>query len=395
MNRKNRVNDLAIFTGAPTFPETLHVGCPNVGDRGRFVQRIEGIFDRRWFTNNGPMVIELEQRLASLLDVRHCILTCNATIALQMAIRALDLKGEVILPSFTFIATAHALAWQEITPVFCDVDPKTHNIDPKEIEHLITPRTTGIIGVHVWGRPCDVDAIDRIAGRHGLNVLYDAAHAFACSRRGRKIGSFGKAEVFSFHATKFFNTFEGGAVTTNDDALAARLRPMRNFGFVGTDQVQELGINGKMSEVSAAMGLTLLESLDTLLETNRTNYEAYQRGLGQIPGLSLLEFAPEDRNNMQYIVVAVDAATYGLDRDRTVQLLHRENVLARRYFYPACHRMEPYCSTGPNPRRPLPATERLTSELMTLPNGTAVGPAEIDAICQLLRLARETARTPT
>ncbi|HWA74827.1 MAG TPA: DegT/DnrJ/EryC1/StrS family aminotransferase [Polyangiaceae bacterium] len=390
MNRKDSVKELAIFSGAPAFPETLHVGCPNLGDRARFLARVEGILDRRWFTNNGPMVLELEQRLASLLDVRNCVLTCNATIALQMAIRALGLKGEVILPSFTFIATAHALAWQEVTPVFCDVDARTHNIDPKEIEQLITPRTTGIIGVHVWGRPCDVDSIDRIAKKHSLKVLYDAAHAFACSRGGRKIGGFGDAEVFSFHATKFFNTFEGGAITTNNDALAERLRLVRNFGFVGADKVQELGINGKLPEVSAAMGLTLLESLDSLVDTNRRNYDAYSRELASIPGLSLLQFDPADQNNLQYIVVSVDPGEYGLDRDRTVEILHRENVLARRYFNPGCHRMEPYSSTGAGPRRPLPVTERLASSLMTLPNGTAVGPAEIETICHLLRLARET-----
>jgi len=343
--------------------------------------------DRRWFTNNGPLVIELEQRLANFLDVRNCILTCNATIALQMAIRALGLKGEVILPSFTFIATAHALAWQEVTPVFCDVDPKTHNIDPREIEQLITPRTTGIIGVHVWGRPCDVEAIDKIAKKHDIRVLYDAAHAFACSRRGRKIGGFGNAEVFSFHATKFFNTFEGGAITTNDDDLAERLRLVRNFGFVGADKVQELGINGKLPEVSAAMGLTLLESLDTLVDTNRRNYQAYQEGLAGIPGLSLLQFEPADQNNLQYIVVDVDRNTCAIDRDRAVETLHRENVLARRYFHPACHRMEPYCSVGPGPRRSMAATERLADSLMTLPNGTAVDIAEIATICNILRLA--------
>ncbi len=151
---------LAAFGGPPAFSEPLHVGRPNVGDRTRFLERVEGVLDRRWFTNNGPLVIELEEKLAQFLNVEHCILACNATIALQMTIRALGWKGEVIVPSFTFVATAHALAWQEVTPVFCDVDPQTHNLDPAEIERLITPDTTGIIGVHVWGRPCDVEAID-------------------------------------------------------------------------------------------------------------------------------------------------------------------------------------------------------------------------------------------
>lgn len=392
MNSKERLEDLAALGGPPAFSEVLHVGRPNVGDRARFMARVEDVLDRRWFTNHGPLVAELETKLAQLLGVRHCLLACNATIALQMTIRALGWTGEVIVPSFTFVATAHALAWQEVTPVFCDVDPKTHNLDPKEIEALITPRTTGIIGVHVWGRPCDVDAIDLIAKKHNLTVLYDAAHAFACSHNGRKIASFGNAEVFSFHATKFFNTFEGGAITTNDDALAEKLRLIRNFGFVGADDVQELGINGKMSEMSAAMGLTLLESLDVLLETNRRNYEAYQRGLASIPGLSLMQYETSNANNHQYIVVAVDPVAFGCNRDRVVEILHQENVRARRYFYPACHRMEPYRSREPVPRRPLPATESLAASLMTLPTGTAVGPPEIDTICRILRLAQRIGR---
>ena len=180
---------------------------------------------------------------------------CNATVALEIAIRAMGMSGEVIVPSFTFVATAHALQWQEITPVFCDIDPRTHNLDPNRIEEMITPRTTGIIGVHVWGRPCAVDALAEIAQRRHLKLLFDAAHAFGCSYQGQMIGNFGDAEVFSFHATKFFNTFEGGAVVTNDDELAAKMRLMKNFGFHGYDNVIYVGTNGKMSEVSAAMGL--------------------------------------------------------------------------------------------------------------------------------------------
>lgn len=393
MSNKENLHDLAIFGGAPAFPETLHVGRPNVGDRASFLARVEGMLDRRWFTNNGPLVLELEAKLADLLEVKHCVLACNATIGLQMTIRALGWHGEVIVPSFTFVATAHALAWQEVTPIFCDVDPQTHNIDPAEIEQLVTPRTTGIIGVHVWGRPCDIEGINRVAQKHHLSVIYDAAHAFACSHGARKIGGFGNAEVFSFHATKFFNTFEGGAITTNDDALAEKLRLIRNFGFVDADDVRALGINGKMSEVSAAMGLTLLESLDSLLETNRKNYAAYERGLAGISGLSLMQFNPQDSNNHQYIVVSVNANEYGSDRDRVVEMLHKENVRARRYFYPACHRMEPYRSGEPV-RRPLPATEALTASLMTLPTGTAVGPAEIETICRILRIARKMSEQP-
>ena len=232
---KRSLTDLAIFGGEPAFNEILHVGRPNIGDRKKLIARLNAILDRRWLTNNGPVVQEFEERLAEFLGVRHVITVVNATIGLELVIRALKLTGEVIVPAFTFVATAHALQWQEITPVFSDIDPATHNLDPACIERMLTPRTTGIIGVHVWGRPCDIEALEAIARKHNLALLFDAAHAFGVSHRGRMIGQFGQAEVFSFHATKFFNTFEGGAIATNNDDLAEKLRLMRNFGFSGME----------------------------------------------------------------------------------------------------------------------------------------------------------------
>ena len=187
----------------------LHVGRPNMGNRKDFLKRVDEILDRRWLSNHGPVVQEFEKRIAEILGVKHVVAMCNATAGIEIACHALGLKGEVIVPSYTFIATAHALQWQGITPIFADMDPVTHNIDPERIEALITPRTTGIVGVHVWGRACDTDAIEKIAAKHKLKVMYDASHAFGCSHRGRKIGSFGECEVFSFHATKFINSLEG------------------------------------------------------------------------------------------------------------------------------------------------------------------------------------------
>ncbi len=249
---------LHLLGGPKAFSDPLHVGRPNVGHRSRFLARVDEMFERRMLTNGGPFVTEFEKRICDLAGVRHCIALCNATIALEIAIRALDLRGEVIVPAYTFVATAHALQWQEITPVFADMDPRTHTMDPASVERLITPRTTGVIGVHVWGRACDTDAIGEIAMRRGLKVMFDAAHALGCSHRGQMIGGFGACEIFSFHATKFINCFEGGAVVTNDDALAAKLRLMRNFGFEGYDRVVYLGTNGKMTEICAAMGITSL-----------------------------------------------------------------------------------------------------------------------------------------
>jgi len=376
---------LAILGGSPAFADKIHVGRPNIGDRARLVERLDRILDTRWLSNGGPFVQEFEQRIADAVGVKHCIAMCNATVALEIAIRALELTGEVIVPSMTFIATAHALQWQEITPVFCDVDETTHNIDCKAIKPLITPRTTGILAVHLWGRPCDIDQLQAIADEHGLKLLFDAAHAFGCRYQGRKIGGFGQAEVFSFHATKFVNSGEGGAVVTNDDALAARIRLMKNFGFSDYDKVIYIGTNGKMNEICAAMGLTNLESLEEFVHTNRTNFEAYQENLRGIPGLSLLKYDDADSPNYQYVVLEIDAKEFGLARDQLLAVLHAENVLARRYFYPGVHRMEPYSSHPAGPA--LPATELIVDRVLHLPTGTGVTRPDIDIICAIIRSA--------
>lgn len=384
---KSGLRDLAVLGGSPAFADKLHVGRPNIGNRERLLARIEDMLERRWLTNAGCYAQELERRLAELMGVRHCIAMCNGTVALEIAIRAAGLTGEVIVPSLTFIATAHALQWQEITPVFCDIDPATHNIDPARVEALITPRTTGIIGVHLWGRPADADALAEITARRGLRLLFDAAHALGCSYKGRMVGSLGDAEVFSFHATKFVNSFEGGAVATNDDALAQRIRLMKNFGFAGYDNVIYIGTNGKMSEIAAAMGLTSLESMDAFTEKNRRNYLDYHEGLSGIPGVRMMEYDEGERANYQYVVAEVDAEVTGLARDALVQTLHAENVIARRYFYPGCHRMEPYRSYQPHAGLLLPHTEAVAERLVILPTGTAVESEDIASICSIISVA--------
>lgn len=383
---KTTLDELAIFGGEPVFGETLHVGRPNLGDRTAFMARVNDMLDRDWLTNNGPFVQEFEQRLAEYLGVKHCVAMCNATVGLEIAERALGLRGEVIIPSFTFVATAHSLQWQEITPVFCDIDPRTHNIDPERIERLITPRTTGIMGVHVWGRACNVESLQEIAEKHHLKLMFDAAHAFGSTYKGRMIGGFGDLEVLSFHATKFFNSFEGGAVTTNNDELADKIRSMRNFGFAGMDNVTNVGTNGKMSEVSAAMGLTSLESIERFIEANYRNYCAYAKGLANIPGIQLIPYDENEKNNYQYMVIEVNEQIAGISRDTLVQILHAENIRARRYFYPGCHQMEPYRSYFPNAGLLLPETEKLTQMVLQLPTGTTLSEEHVDRICGLIRL---------
>lgn len=387
MPDENRVEELAIMGGTPSFEEILHVGRPNIGDSKRLLERISDTLDRGWLTNNGPNVQELERELSKLLGVEHCIATCNATAALEITIKATGLTGEVIVPSWTFIATAHALQWQEITPVFCDVDPVTHNLDPRRVEEMLTSRTTGIMGVHLWGRPCDIDALAYIARRHNIRLIFDAAHAFGCSYRGRMIGGFGDAEVFSFHATKFFNTFEGGAIATNNAELAARIRLMKNFGFEGYDEVSHIGTNGKMNEISAAMGLTSLESLEEFVNANRRNYMQYREALHGVPGVHLLPYDETERCNYQYVVLEIDAPVTGLSRDELAHILWAENVHARRYFYPGCHRMEPYRSYYPHAGLMLPVTEKLAERVLSLPTGMAVGRDQITTICSIIRTA--------
>jgi dTDP-4-amino-4,6-dideoxygalactose transaminase len=381
---KSRIPDLAIFGGKRAFDAPLHVGRPNVGDRQALLKRITDLLDRKWLTNDGPLLQEFEERISESIEVKHCIAVCNATIGLEIVIKALGLSGEVIVPSFTFIATAHALRWLGIRPVFCDIDPVTHNLNPSRVQELITDRTTGIIGVHLWGRPCEVEKLEEIARRHRLNLLFDAAHALGCSHNGRMIGNFGNAEVFSFHATKFVNTFEGGAVVTNNDELAAQLRLMRNFGFAGLDTVTSVGTNGKMSEASAAMGLTSLESLDGFIDANRRNYHLYSQHLARIPGISLSQYQEDEKCNYQYIVVEVDDLVTGISRDMLDEILWAENVLTRRYFYPGCHLMEPYRTEEPEAHQCLPQTEKLVKTVLCLPTGSAISSAEITAICALI-----------
>lgn len=383
---KQEWKNLAIFGAEPAFANPLYVGRPNIGNRQRLFARIEDMLSRRWLSNGGPFVIELEQKIEKLLGTQHCIATCNGTMALQIAARALGLEGEVIVPSFTFVATAHALEWIGLTPVFCDVDRLTHQINPDEVERALSPRTSGIIGVHLWGRACDVESLEQIARRNSLELMFDAAHAFNCSYNGQMIGNFGKLEVLSFHATKFFNTFEGGAIVTNDPIIAEKARLMRDFGFLATDKVVSVGTNGKMTEVAAAMGLTGFESLNHIVETNRHNYKEYQSALTNLPGISLLSYDEVEQNNFHYIILEIEESVFGMSRDQLLQILNAEKVMARRYFYPGCHRSEPYRSSSKYSGLRMPVTELLSDQVLTLPNGTALVPGDVKKICEIIKM---------
>jgi dTDP-4-amino-4,6-dideoxyglucose len=377
---KAGIDDLAIFGGRPHFAVPAVVGRPNTGDRHTFVTRVCEILDRERLTNDGPVVREFEQRLSEHLGVRHCVATSNATVGLQLAFHALGITGEVIVPSLTFVASAHAARWLGLTLVFCDVELETGNIDPGKVESVITPQTTGIVGVHLWSRPCAVRELEEIADRYCLRLIFDAAHAFGCSLYGRKIGGFGNAEVFSFHATKVVNALEGGAVTTNSDGLARRLRWMRNFGMDVDRRVVGLGTNAKMNEISAAMGLTSLEAFPETVKRNRENYYEYCARLARVPHVSVVEFDPTEVNNYCYVVVLIDEAASGISRDLLIRTLHSENIIAQAYFSPGVHSMEPYRQADTH----LPVTDHIASRVVALPTGPSTSIQDVCDICRLI-----------
>ena len=351
----------------------FHVGRPNLPDKEKLLKRFSDVIDSGWITNDGTLVRELEKKIACYLGVKHCICVCNATIGLELVQRALNLGGEVIIPSFTFIATANSLRWQKIDPVFCDIKPEDHLIDPTKIEALITPKTSAIMAVPVWGQACNYSALEKIAQRHNIKLIFDSAHAFGCKSGDRYIGGFGDAEVFSLHATKFFSTGEGGAITTNSDELAEKLKYMRNFGFDGYDKTASLGTNAKMSEFAAAYGLAAFNNLENVLNQNKSVYGGYLEIFKDSAEIKFLEYDDTNASNFHYIVARVDRSY----RDQIVDYFHQENIFVRKYFYPGCHRLEPYISEKKYSDLNLPNTEKISSEIIVFPNGYQISEKDI------------------
>jgi len=359
--------------------KVFHVGRPNIPNKNKILAQFAEVIDNQWLTNNGPMVQELEHKIQQYLGIKHCICVCNATIGLELLQRALDLKGEVIIPAFTFIATAHSLRWQRIDPVFCDVRMEDHLIDPTKIEALITPRTSAIMAVPIWGQPCDYTSLQAIADKHGLKLIFDSAHAFGCKSGDQYLGGFGDAEVFSFHATKVFSTGEGGAITTNSDELAEKLRLMRNFGFTNYDKTDHIGTNAKMSEFAAAYGLVHLDDLDSIIEQNKKIHQDYLDEFSEFREITFLDYPFPGKSNYQYVVANVAAGI----RDRLIEYFHENKILLRRYFYPGCHHMEPYSSSEIYKGIKLNNTEKICSEVLIFPTGFQVSNKDIKKFSSL------------
>lgn len=383
---KTSAFELAVFGGTPVFARPLHVGQPVLLNRQEMLADFDRVMQSGQLTNNGPRLKDFEAAVCRVTGTRHCIATCNATIALQIAARALKLTGEVIMPAFTFIATAHAMEWIGLEPVFADVDPQTHTLNPDSVAACITSRTSAVLPVHLWGHVCRTDDLKTLCVSRGLRLLYDSSHAFGCQHHGTPAGSFGDAEIFSFHATKFVHAFEGGAIVTNDDQLADRCRRLRAFGICGLTEISDVGTNGKMHELSAVAGIHSIETMAQRITSNAEHRQTYADQCHDIPGLVLLPIPDGNSSNGQYLVLEVDEHVLGVSRDQLVAILRAEGVFARSYFSPGCHRAEPYRSAPfRHVRVPLPVTESLAASVCQLPTGPSVATADILTIGRLLK----------
>ena len=347
--------------------ETITVTSPLLPDLDELNALLKDIWKRKWITNNGHYHQELEKALCEYLKVPYISLFTNGTLPLITALQALRITGEVITTPYSFVATTHSLWWNGIKPVFVDIDPATGNLDPSKIEAAITPRTTAIMPVHVYGKPCDVKAIQEIADKYGLKVIYDAAHAFGVEVNGESILTAGDMSTLSFHATKVYNTVEGGALVMHDAQTKKRIDYLKNFGFAGETTVIAPGINGKMDEVRSAYGLLNLKQVDAAIEARRQVAIKYREALRGVKGIRMMEDMPGVRHNYSYFPIFIDAEAYGMTRDELYFRMKENNVLGRRYFYPLISEFSTY--RGLESARPenLPVATKIANSVICLP----------------------------
>jgi dTDP-4-amino-4,6-dideoxygalactose transaminase len=362
-----------IFVTRPSLPPLIE-----------FDKYLKDIWQNKKITNNGKYHQEFEIKLCNYLGVKYCSLVANGTLGLVLSLQALRITGEVITTPFSFVATTHALHWNGITPVFCDISTETLNINPEKIEALITPRTTAILPVHVYGNPADVDRIQEIADIYGLKVIYDAAHAFGVKVNGDSILNFGDVSVLSFHATKIFTTFEGGAIITNDEKIKHRIDFLKNFGFANEVTIVGPGINGKMNEFQAALGLLQLMSIDEKINQSKRIVEYYREKLADVPGIRFLKDFKNTRHNYSYFTILIDKADYGCDRDAVYELLKQNNIYARRYFYPLISQIPSYRGLSSASSSNLSVAELITKQVLCLPLYPDLDLKDVDRICNLI-----------
>ncbi|MFV0599411.1 MAG: DegT/DnrJ/EryC1/StrS family aminotransferase [Bacteroidales bacterium] len=345
----------------------ITVTSPLLPPLEEFIPYLEKIWDSKWITNNGQFHQQLEEALCEYLGVKYISVFTNGTLPLITALQALRITGEVITTPYSFVATTHALWWNGIKPVFVDIDPLTLNLNPTKIERAITPKTTAIMPVHVYGNPCNIEEIQAIADKYGLKVIYDAAHAFGVRINGESILNYGDMSTLSFHATKTYNTIEGGALICKDEQTKKRIDYLKNFGFAGETEVVAPGINAKMDEVRAAYGLLNLKYVDKAIENRKLIAQTYREGLKSIKGISFLNVIEGVRHNYSYFPIFVDEKEYGLTRDELYNKLKENNILGRRYFYPLISDFSTYRELDSANPANLPVANKVAEQVICLP----------------------------
>lgn len=364
--------------------KTITVTSPLLPSLEEFIPYLQDIWDRKWLTNNGYYHKQLETALAEYLKVPYVNLFTNGTLPLLTALQALRITGEVITTPFSFVATTHSLWWNGIKPVFVDIDPVTCNIDPDKIEAAITPHTTAIMPVHVYGNPCDIERIQEIADKYGLKVIYDAAHAFGVEINGKSVLEAGDMSTLSFHATKVYNTVEGGALICHDEKTKQRIDYLKNFGFAGETEVIGFGINGKMDEVRSAFGLLNLKQVDQAIEARHKIALQYREGLKDVPGITLMKDIPNVRHNYAYFPIFVDAEKYGMTRDQLYFKMKENGILGRRYFYPLISSFSTYRGLDSAKPSNLPNATRIADSVICLPMYYGLTENDVERILSLI-----------
>jgi dTDP-4-amino-4,6-dideoxygalactose transaminase len=385
---KANVADFALLGGERSFASDLPVGQLYFPSWKRYEAAMRSIFERQYYTNHGPLVQELEARLEAFLGVRHALTVSNATVGLYLVARALGLKGKVIVPAFTFIATAQAMSWAGLDPVFCDVDLDTHHISAITADRALESDVSAVVAVNLWGGSCDPRSLEVWAESQRCQLLFDSAQAFGCTTEKGQVGRFGRAEIFSFHATKIVTSTEGGCISTDDDDLAERIRNMRSNYGIRSNRPVPLTINARMSEAQAAVALMSLDDLNMNRSHNEHLRRVYRKCLATIPGVKVMEPSSVVSSNSQYLVCEIDPEQFGLSRDSLLSVLKSEGVAARRYFYPGAHRAAPYSKTHRQYRDTLRTTDAICAKVLQLPVGSRVTADDAARVSQLVRDAR-------
>jgi len=363
----------------------IFVTQPSLPDLAEFIPYLQKIWDSKWLTNNGPFHQKFENKLADFLGVKYVSLFTNGTLALITALQVLRITGEVITTPFSFVATTHSLCWNNIKPIFVDIEPEYYNLDPEKIERAITSKTTAILPVHVYGNPCNVKRIQEIADEYSLKLIYDSAHAFGVEVNNKSILTFGDLSILSFHATKVFHTFEGGAIVCHDENMKQKIDFLKNFGFEDETSVVAPGINAKMNEFQAALGLVQLNHIDEEIAKRKriTNY--YRKKLKDTPGIRFLQDSPKVKQNYSYMPIFIDEKNFGKSRDALYKSLKKNNIFTRRYFYPLISNFEPYKNYESSKFENLPIANKIAEQVLCLPICADLNFSQIDRIIAIIK----------